>query len=117
MKLLNWSESIARLQDDKELYLEVCEIFVDEIPKLVESLGHSVVEKSKPEDIASLFHSIRGAAANIGAEKLADISAGLEIKIRNLANIDWEEGLELQEFEKVKDDTLREVHEYLESCR
>ena len=69
--------ALARLGGDEALLKEVCEIFLgdyaaqtNEIEKALSASDFTQVKRG--------FHSLKGAAANIGAERLSKLAAALE---------------------------------------
>lgn len=69
--------AIEKLGDDPELYAEFCQMFVDEIPDISESLKIAV-QKKEAEDIRKKAHYLKGSAAMIGLNIISKISAELE---------------------------------------
>ena len=115
MKILNSSEALVRLLEDRDLYVEVCEIFLDETPKLLGQIELEVSNGESSEEITSLFHSIRGAAANIGAEMLADLAAKMELKVKGTSSPGSVENQDFLELKKLNEATLVQVREFLKS--
>ncbi len=66
-----------RLMGDENLIEEIVTIFLDDIPRQIETLkGH--VAGGDPEAVRRQAHSIKGAAANVGGEALRGLAFELE---------------------------------------
>jgi two-component system, sensor histidine kinase and response regulator len=73
----NKSESLARLGGDEELLRELCEIFLEECPKLVQKLRQAISE-ADPETVMRAAHSLKGELEYLGANVAAQASRELE---------------------------------------
>src|SRR5690349_8766464 len=71
------SESLARLGGDEELLRELCEIFLEECPKLVQALRRGVAADD-PEAVMRAAHSLKGELGYLGATVAAQSSGELE---------------------------------------
>ena len=63
------NEFLERVQDDKELLLELIDIFAEDYAGK-RKLLQEAVEKKDYEEIKSISHSLKGASGNISAKKL-----------------------------------------------
>ncbi|MBU0467877.1 MAG: Hpt domain-containing protein [Candidatus Omnitrophica bacterium] len=63
------NEFLERVQDDKELLLELIDIFAEDYLAKRELLK-AAVENSDYEEIKGISHSLKGASGNISAKKL-----------------------------------------------
>ena len=63
--------------DDEEFMVELIDIFLDDIPGQIEWLRRGAGE-SDPDEVKKAAHRIRGAAGNVGAERLSGLCADLE---------------------------------------
>jgi CheY-like chemotaxis protein/nitrogen-specific signal transduction histidine kinase/HPt (histidine-containing phosphotransfer) domain-containing protein len=68
---------LDRLMGDEEMAQTVVEVFLDDIPKRIESLKRSL-EAGDAETVKRIAHSIEGAAANIGGEALRELAGEIE---------------------------------------
>jgi HPt (histidine-containing phosphotransfer) domain-containing protein len=68
---------LDRLMGDEEMAQTMIEIFLDDIPKQIESLKRSL-EASDAETVKRIAHSIKGAAANIGGKVLRELAGEIE---------------------------------------
>jgi polar amino acid transport system substrate-binding protein len=79
--ILDREEGLARIGNNGELYHEIIfkfyEIFEDSAEKFIE-----LIDTNKFEDAAYLAHYVRGAASNISAKNISDITQRLEDAIK-----------------------------------
>jgi CheY-like chemotaxis protein/HPt (histidine-containing phosphotransfer) domain-containing protein len=68
---------LERMMGDEEMVQAVVEVFLDDIPKQIESLKRSL-EASDAQTALRAAHSIKGAAANVGGEALRELAAEIE---------------------------------------
>ena len=68
---------LSRLMDDVEMAKMVTDIFLDDIPRQIESMKRSL-EISDAATVERIAHSIKGAAANIGGEALRELAGEIE---------------------------------------
>lgn len=82
-------EFLDRVQDDKELLLELLDIFSEDYQQKRRQLGESVRSQNF-EDIKNIAHSMKGASGNISAKPVREIFLTLEIMGKNndLSGID-----------------------------
>jgi len=73
----NKSESLARLGGDEALLRELCEIFLDECPKLLQKLRQAIAADD-PEAVMRAAHSLKGELGYLGATAAAQASRELE---------------------------------------
>ncbi|MBN2640657.1 MAG: response regulator [Victivallales bacterium] len=69
-KVFDENEFIERLMGDRELGVSVVKGFADDVPSLLDKIGQCIADEDMDE-AARLAHSIKGAAANIGAAVLS----------------------------------------------
>lgn len=68
---------LERIENDLELYRDICEIFRDEGPELMRKLRESVDSGEITLAIRSA-HSLKSSAANIGANELSELARQAE---------------------------------------
>jgi CheY-like chemotaxis protein/HPt (histidine-containing phosphotransfer) domain-containing protein len=68
---------LDRLMGDEDIAEKIIEVFLDDIPKQIESLKQSL-DACDSETIHRIVHSIKGAAANVGGEALRELAAQVE---------------------------------------
>jgi len=71
-----------RLMGDENFAKEILEVFLDDIPKQIESLKRSL-EASDAKTVERIAHTIRGAAANVGGQALCEVASAIESACRN----------------------------------
>ena len=76
------SELMERVDEDDELIREVLEIFLEDTPKTLEAIKTGIADQS-PEAVAKTAHTLKGASANIAANRLRDQAYELEIKAKS----------------------------------
>jgi len=86
---LDLNEFMERVQEDKELLLELLDIFVDDYVKK-RKLLQDAVDQSDYEQIRNIAHSLKGSSGNISAKDLRLIFMDVEEmgKISNVEGID-----------------------------
>jgi len=67
---------MAQAMQDEVLAAEVLNLFLMQLPKLLEALAAAAT----PEDWHSAAHALKGAAASIGAPRLQSLAAELEAR-------------------------------------
>ncbi len=77
--IFDYEEVMERVQDDKELLLELLDLFLDDFKEKRISLTASVQDNDF-ENIRGIAHSLKGASGNISAKALREILLQLEEK-------------------------------------
>ena len=82
-------EFMERVQNDKELLLELLDIFTEDYKTKRQLLGEAI-EKNDYEQVRSIAHSLKGATGNISAKALRETLMQIEdmAKRENLSGID-----------------------------
>ena len=75
-KVINF-ESLNRRLDNNEILIEILGLFVETMPIHINNLKTAIEEKNL-ENIRREAHTLKGAAGNISAEKLANTAKLLE---------------------------------------
>ncbi len=70
-------EAVERLGGDEELFRELCEIFLQESPKLLQKLGKAIAE-SDADAVMRAAHSLKGELGYLGAVEALQASRALE---------------------------------------
>lgn len=73
--------------NDKEFYIQICEVFVEEAGEKIESLKKHFEEKDW-EAYRIMVHSMKSNAMNIGAKPLSEAAKALEFAVKE-ANIEF----------------------------
>jgi HPt (histidine-containing phosphotransfer) domain-containing protein len=69
--------ALDRMADDEELLQEVIELFLEDMPKQV-SLLQQHLDAGNVEEMGRTAHGVKGAAANIGAERVREAALLIE---------------------------------------
>jgi HPt (histidine-containing phosphotransfer) domain-containing protein len=69
--------ALARMGGDRELFREVLDAFRQTCPGLLAEL-HAALETSDSRRVGAVAHTIKGAAASIGAEATSELALKLE---------------------------------------
>lgn len=77
--ILDLEDFLDRVQDDKELLLELLDIYEEDYGSKRIALTKAVAEKNY-EDIRGIAHSLKGASGNISAKAVREIFCILEEK-------------------------------------
>ncbi len=77
-QLLDLETALERLGGDKEFLIELLEELVQQIDQTLPELK-SAVESENYDAVRSMAHGIKGAAANLGADKAMEIFYNLEM--------------------------------------
>ena len=109
MNYINKEQFIENFQYfDKEIILEIIDIFINEYPERMKSINDSISSKSF-DDIKFHSHSIKGVVANFCAPEVEQQARELEFKGTNKDFTDVEEMFE--EFRKSTSALLEELKE------
>ena len=77
-KVINFESLNRRLANNNELLIEILALFIETMPKHVNNLKTAIEEKNL-KNIKMEAHTLKGAAGNISAEKLANTAGLLEV--------------------------------------
>ena len=80
--IIDVEEFLERVQDDKELLVELLDIYSGDYQTKRKQLTKAVKEKDFDE-VKSISHSLKGASGNISAKKMREIFMVIEDKSRN----------------------------------
>ncbi len=76
-QVIDLDEFLERVQEDKELLLELLDIFQDDFATKRKMLGEAV-ESNDLEQIKNISHSLKGASGNISAKPLREVFVKFE---------------------------------------
>jgi len=68
---------LERLMDDEDLAVQIAEAFLDDLPERLAALERCLADQDAP-GVTMQAHTIKGAAANVGAERLRAVAGDLE---------------------------------------
>ena len=75
--VLDWQELLDRVQEDKDLALELFDIFIEDYKTKRQNLT-GALEKQNFDEVRSIAHSLKGASGNISAKALRQSFLKLE---------------------------------------
>jgi two-component system sensor histidine kinase/response regulator len=79
--ILDKQTALERIEQDLELYAEICEIFRHDVPQIMDRLKEALQTGDIP--VATRHaHSLKSSAANIGANDLSTTAYRTEIAFR-----------------------------------
>ena len=84
--IFDYQGLLERVGDDKELAKLVLDAFIDDIPKQIKILKENFINQDL-ETAVRQAHTIKGAAANVGAEQLRAIAAQMEESGNDIAKM------------------------------
>ncbi len=82
--IFDYDEVMERVQDDKELLLELLDLFTDDFKEKRTALSEYIQSKDF-ENIRGIGHSLKGASGNISAKALREVLLQIEEKGKNEA--------------------------------
>ena len=88
-EIINLEEVLERVQDDRELLLELLDIFIEDYPVKVNAIRAGIKENNF-EKLRDATHSMKGASANISAKRLNS----LFLQIEQIARLNTTDGME-----------------------
>lgn len=90
---LDRREALARINNDHELFDEICGIYLSDAPKIVDKLKRSLVA-GDIEQVTRHAHSLKSISANIGAHALKNAASQAEMlaKQENLQGVNEQVG-------------------------
>jgi len=77
VEVFNKKDFMNRMMDDKEMAIIICNAFLEDIPKQIKILKENIDEENF-EIITRQAHSIKGASANVGADRFGNIGREME---------------------------------------
>ena len=79
---INLERALARFCDDKRFFSEICRCFIDTYQNIAIELTNHVATKQWPA-LQVTLHTLKGSAANIGAEQLSHCASEFEQQLKN----------------------------------
>jgi len=79
---INTADVLKRCRQNPRIVVKLLESFGREAPRSLEQLSQAIVSGDL-DQVAHSAHSLKGAAANVSAEALADLARELEEKTKN----------------------------------
>ena len=81
-KAIDLDEVLERVQNDRDLLLELIQIFLDDCAQKIGILK-TAVEMKNFQQAREIAHSLKGASANISAKKVSAVFSTLEQMAKN----------------------------------
>jgi CheY-like chemotaxis protein len=111
---VDFAELLARVENDRELMLELVSIFKEEFPKQLGAL-HQAVDARDAKQVAAIAHTLKGMLSNLAAHQAAAAASRLEQLGRNAEITAFPSAFSLLEREAATllrelDTSLTEVH-------
>jgi two-component system sensor histidine kinase/response regulator len=76
------ASSLALVEDDQALLVEIIELFLDESPRLMTTIQHTCATGESAE-LMRAAHTLKGMAGNFGAPKVVALAFELELSGKN----------------------------------
>lgn len=105
--ILNWRDAMGRVVNNRGLYVKLLGRFVESQANVPAAIG-AALEAGNQEEARHLTHTLKGAAANLGAEVLAEAAMRLEETILGGSHAAGHLGAVSQAFE----DTVKAMDEF-----
>ena len=80
--IIDLEDVLRRIEGDKELLVELIEIFLEDCPPKLEQVKNFLDQKNVTM-LQEVAHSVKGAAANIGAKKMWDTFKEIDAAAKN----------------------------------
>lgn len=108
--LIDFTELLTRVENDRELIRDLLLIFKEEFPGYHEDL-RDAVQALDAKRVASAAHTIKGMLSNLAAREVAGAAARLEQLGRRGETSEFAESLAA--FERLAKELLRQVDSYM----
>jgi HPt (histidine-containing phosphotransfer) domain-containing protein len=82
LPIFDRSDLLSRMMDNEELVKVVLDAFMTEASSLIQDIEQADTEND-PAALTMAAHSLKGAAANISAKQLSDLSSKIELLSRD----------------------------------
>lgn len=114
--ILNRDALLERISGDMEFLKEIAEVFVEDTPRLMTEI-RSAITNGNAHALEYAAHSVKGSAANLGAERARVVAHQLELIGRTGDLARAEETCAELEFELARfTSALNELANHLERC-
>lgn len=110
--MLNLEDAFERVDNDKELYLDLLNFFFSD-GQFDFELFKKFVNNNKKLEAANLIHRLKGAMGSLGCEKAVSIAGDIESVLRNNLSSDNLED-KIENFRIVYEKTILQLKDYLE---
>lgn len=96
----NRRAALARLGGDAQLYQRALQGFSNELAGFLVRL-QAAIAAHQQEELARILHSLKGMAATVGADRLAELARHAEQHLRDATEAGWPDGVDWQELIRV----------------
>ena len=95
---------LSRLMDDAELMKVIIVAFMEDIPPKIEALAHAL-ETGDHVAAGRLSHSVKGASANVGGERVRAMATAIEVELKRgkVGEAQKHMALLVMEFDRLKE--------------
>ncbi len=87
LEILNWQDGVARVVNNRGLYAKLLVRFSDSLGDAPEKIVQAIADGNM-DDAQMQAHTIKGTAANLGAEALAEAGRVLEAAIKDQTGVE-----------------------------
>ena len=111
--IIDLADVLNRVQDDKELLLELLDIYQEDFVLKRQALGEAVATKDLAK-IKEVAHSMKGASGNISAKRMYQSCLDLEqlAKIQNVSGMEDLIKVVDSQFEEIKANAIKLKKEF-----
>jgi HPt (histidine-containing phosphotransfer) domain-containing protein len=115
-KVIDLSDVLDRVQDDKELLLELFDIFEEDFKTKRKEMDHYLTDKNA-EMLRNIAHSLKGASGNISAKRIYAICLFIEkeaasVRLDGIAGKLKELDKEFRQYQKEAEKIKQEYHPF-----
>lgn len=86
LPVLSRDEALGRLEGDVELWNEIRDIWLEDVPNLMDGVSKAL-ESGVPDALRRAAHALKGASANVGATRVAALAKTIEL---DAATAEWD---------------------------
>jgi HPt (histidine-containing phosphotransfer) domain-containing protein len=76
-QVLNWTQSLERVDGDETLLRELAALFLEDMPTLIREMENAIASGDSGA-LARAAHTLKGSVANFGAEPVYDAALAIE---------------------------------------
>lgn len=76
-EVVNWTEALAAVNGDRELLVEVVQVLVDDLQRLLDGIAAAVREED-PDGVRDAGHTMKGSLRFLGNTQAHDLAEQLE---------------------------------------
>ncbi len=106
-EILNWEDGVSRVVNNRGLYAKLLVRFADSLGDVPEKIS-AAIAAGDLEDAQMQAHTVKGTAANLGAEVLAEAGKVLEAAIKDGSGVEPA----IEELRKVLEETIAVMRDF-----